>query len=54
MNIEEIIRSKDIDTYRKLMGIKSKRKKKIMLGDKPERLMQHDAFVRVRRASRQI
>ncbi len=54
MNIGEIIRSKDIDTYRKLMGIKSKRKKKIMLGDKPERLMQHDAYKRVRGALRQI
>ncbi len=53
MNIGEIIRSKDIDTYRKLMRIRNK-KGKIRLGDKPERLMQHDAYKRVRGALRQI
>lgn len=54
MTIGEYLKRNDIDTYRKLMGIKSKRKKKIMLGDKPERLMQHDAYKRVRGALRQI
>lgn len=51
--MEEIIKFKDIDTYRKLMRIRNK-KGKIRLGDKPERLMQHDAYKRVGRRIRQI
>lgn len=53
MTIGEIMRYKDIDTYRKLMRIRNK-KGKIRLGDKPENLMQHDAYKRVRGALRQI
>lgn len=60
MNIGEIIRSKDIDTYRKLKSIEKKKNKKhrkkneIELGDSIENLMKHDAFVRVRGALKQI
>lgn len=53
MKIGEILKRTDIDTYRKLMRIRNK-KGKIRLGDKPERLMQHDAYKRVRGALRQI
>ena len=55
MNIEEIIRSKDIDTYRKLLKIgKRQKRKEIKLGDRPERLMRHDAYKRIGRRIRQI
>lgn len=60
MNIEEIIRSKDIDTYRKLKSIEKKKnkkhrkKKEIELGDRPENLMKHDAYKRIGGRIRQI
>ena len=53
MTIGEYLKRNDIDTYRKLMVI-GRRQQKIELGDKPERLMQHDAYKRVRGALRQI
>jgi hypothetical protein len=54
MTIGEIIRFKDIDTYRKLLKMCSRRidkPKKIELGDSIERLMQHDSY---RREGRRI
>ena len=60
MNIGEIIRSKDIDTYRKLKSIEKKKnkkhrkKKEIELGDSIHNLMKHDAYKRVLGALRQI
>lgn len=51
MTIGEIIRYNDICTYRKLMMIV--RQKKIKLGDKPERLMQHDSHKRIGRRIKQ-
>ena len=50
MTIGEIIRYKDIDTYRKLKAIG---RNKIKLGDKPERLMQHDGHRRIGRRIKQ-
>lgn len=52
MTIGEIIRYNDICTYRKLMMIV--RQQRIKLGDRAERLMQHDAYKRVRGALKQI
>jgi hypothetical protein len=47
MTIREIIKFKDIETYRKLQAIKySKPKNKIKLGDKPESLMKADSYKR--------
>ena len=55
MNIGEIIRSKDIDTYRKLMQIgRRQKKKRIKLGDRPENLMKHRSYKRIGRRIRQI
>lgn len=56
MAIGEIIRIKDIDTYRKLMKIGKGQKKKneIKLGDRPERLMQHDGHKRISGRVRQV
>lgn len=57
MRIGEYLRESDIDTYKKLKRVrKSKRKKKnkIELGDRPENLMKHDAYKRVRGRLRQI
>ena len=55
MKIGEILRRTDIDTYRKLKRIaKKQNKKEIELGDRPERLMQHRSYKRVRGALRQI
>ena len=51
MTIGEIIKYNDICTYRKLMMIV--RQKKIKLGDKPERLMQHDSHKRIGRRIKQ-
>ncbi len=54
MTIGEILRRTDIDTYRKLLKIgKRQNKKEIELGDRPENLMKHDAYKRVRGALRQ-
>lgn len=57
-NIGNIIRYKDLDTYRKLLKIgtrkKKRKKKRIKLGDRPEKLMQHDAYKRISRRIRQI
>ena len=42
----KIIRFKDIDIYRKLKAIgRRQQKKKIKLGDRPERLMAHDIII---------
>lgn len=59
MTIGEILRRTDVDTYMKLKGIgkhnqRNKKAKKIRLGDRPENLMKHDAYKRVRGALRQI
>lgn len=59
MRIKEIIKHKDIETYRKLRSMckssnKKHKNKKIKLGDKPENLMRHDAYKRVNRRLRQI
>ncbi len=51
MTIGECLRRNDIDTYRKLMKIG--KNNKIKLGDKPERLMQHDAYKRQGRRIKQ-
>jgi len=57
MTIGEIIRFKDIDTYRKLLKMCSrtidKPKKEIELGDSVENLMQHDSYRRQGRRIRQ-
>jgi hypothetical protein len=51
MTIGEIIRFKDIDTYRKLIKMCSKKidkpKEKIQLGDSVENLMKHDAYRKI-------
>lgn len=52
MTIGEYLRKNDIDTYRKLMMI-GRRQQKIKLGDKPERLMQHDSHKRIGRRIKQ-
>ncbi|MCR2043204.1 hypothetical protein NSA23_03635 [Anaerosalibacter massiliensis] len=52
MTIREIIKYKDIDTYRRLQKIC--RKKKVELGDRVERLMQHDSYRRQGRRIRQV
>lgn len=49
MTIGEYLKRNDIDTYRKLINIG--KDNKINLGDKPERLMQHDSY---RREGRRI
>jgi len=55
MTIGEILRRTDINTYRKLMQIgRRHNKKEIELGDRPERLMMHDAYKRIGRRIRQI
>lgn len=46
MTIREIIKHKDIETYKKLMDIKYPKSNKIKLGDKPENLMRHDSYKR--------
>ena len=52
MTIGEYIKLTDIETYRKLMQIG--RDNKIKLGDRPERLMQHDAYKRIGGRIRQV
>lgn len=55
MTIGEILRRTDVDTYKQLMQIgRRHNKKEIELGDRPENLMRHDAYKRVRGALRQI
>lgn len=54
MTIREIIKYKDIDTYRRLQKMCRKKRKKIELGDRPERLMQHDSYRRQGRRVRQV
>ena len=55
MTIGEIIRFKDIDTYRELKNIgRMQKKKDIKLGDRPERLMQHDSYRKQGRRVRQV
>lgn len=51
MKIGTIIRETDPITYRKLMRIG--RQQKIELGDRPEKLMQHDGYKRIGRRIRQ-
>ncbi|MBU5292810.1 hypothetical protein KQH90_02000 [Anaerosalibacter bizertensis] len=53
MTIREIIKYKDIDTYRRLKNMCRRKKKEIRLGDKPERLMQHDSYKRCGRRIKQ-
>ncbi|WP_077369698.1 hypothetical protein [Anaerosalibacter sp. Marseille-P3206] len=57
MTIGEIIRYKDINTYRKLTKMCSKKidkpKKEIELGDTVENLMQHDSYRREGRRLKQ-
>lgn len=52
MTIGEYLRKNDIDTYRRLMRIG--RQQKIKLGDRPEKLMQHDSYKRQGRRIRQV
>lgn len=57
MTIGEYLRLTDIDTYRRLLNIgrrQQKKKKEIKLGDRPERLMQHDSYKRQGRRIRQV
>lgn len=51
MTIREIIKYKNIDTYRRLKNMY--KKKEIKLGDRPERLMQHDSYKRCGRRIKQ-
>lgn len=57
MTIGEYLRLADIDTYRKLLKMCSKKidklKNEIKLGDRTERLMQHDSYRREGRRIRQ-
>lgn len=53
MTIRELIKANDIDTYRRLQKMCKRRKKKIELGDRPERLMGHDSYRREGRRIRQ-
>lgn len=54
MTIEEYLRRNDIDAYRKLKAIGRRQQKKIKLGDRPEKLMQHDGHKRVGRRIKQV
>ena len=57
MTIGEILRKTDINTYNrliKLFKIEIDKPRKIELGDRPENLMKHDSYRRVRGALRQI
>lgn len=54
MTIGEIIKVKDIDTYRRLQQLDREQKKGIRLGDRVERLMQHDSYRRQGRRIRQV
>ena len=57
MTIGEYIKLTDIETYnklKKLCRLIIDKPRKIELGDKPENLMKHDAYKRVRGALRQI
>ena len=50
MTIGEIVRYKDIDTYRKLLKMCSKKidkPKPIKLGDSIENLMKHDSYRKI-------
>lgn len=56
MIIGEYLKKNDIDTYRELknIGRMQKKKKDIKLGDRPERLMQHDSYRKQGRRVRQV
>ena len=57
MAIREIIKYKDIETYKKLRYMFKDNKhvdKEIKLGDKPENLMKHNAYKRIGRRNRQV
>lgn len=55
MIIEEYLKKNDIDTYRELKNIgRMQKKKDIKLGDRPERLMQHDSYRKQGRRVRQV
>lgn len=58
MRIKDIIKFKDTETYRKLKKVGKRQQKikdkEIKLGDRPERLMQHDAYKRKGRRIKQI
>lgn len=53
MTIREIIKYKDIDTYRRLQKMCGKKRKKIELGDIPENLMKADSYKRCGRRIKQ-
>ena len=54
MTIGEYLRRNDIDAYRKLKVIGRRQQKKIKLGDRPEKLMQHDGHKRISGRIRQV
>ena len=55
MIIGENLKKNDIDTYRELKNIgRMQKKKDIKLGDRPERLMQHDSYRKQGRRVRQV
>lgn|GEM_PF-1126130 len=59
MNIGEFLKINDIYTHTQLEKMKRikqelKQKEIIELGDKPERLMQHNAYKRIGRRIRQV
>ncbi|GFN35365.1 hypothetical protein [Tepidimicrobium xylanilyticum] len=57
MTIREYIKLTDIETYNRLKNLYRldiDKPRKIELGDRPENLMKHDAYKRVRGALRQI
>lgn len=54
MTIRELIKANDIDAYRGLLQLDREQKKGIRLGDRVERLMQHDSYRREGRRIRQV
>lgn len=56
MTIREIIKVKDINTYRRLQKMcrRKNKAKRIELGDKPERLMRHNSYRREGRRISQV
>lgn len=56
LTIGDYIRENDIDTYIELkkIGRMQNKKKEIKLGDRPERLMQHDSYRKQGRRVRQV
>lgn len=55
MTIEEYLRKNDINTYRKLKKMcRRKKRKKIELVDRPEKLMEANSYKRCGRRIRQV